>query len=245
MNEGGSTQTVTSSLVAPNTSILRASLDGAQQILKEHTMASLGINSINSVWVAGKQHFRKWARELGGQTLKLPGLAFQIQDVKIPTDHYNSFAMKHLGVDGPTSDDESFMTRYFLTPVQISFITRFVTKDYEELINFMSGWMYQMERAFVLSDNNSFEPTFGLRPDPNLTVPEDELDDTGTLFIMEAPVQLYTFTGNKQKVPLLKTLKYTVNLTDGDKKPISLSSRTFNFTNTQQNPNINFVEMKS
>lgn len=229
---GGSEQTRVSTLVSPNLDLFIASLEGSGQLLKETTEAFLNLKDIPAKWVAGKQHMRKWAMSLAGQKLKLPAIAFQARTLEIPSDRYNSFAAKKLGFIGNKNSTNDYKSFYKLTPIALTFTTRFVTQDFHQAVKFASTWLMRSENSFSLADDDDFEIRFALNNAPVSEMPEMELDDMGPLFTIECDTHLQTYEGDRQNIPLLKKIKYTINTTNGENTPIKVAEKEI--TNVDQ-----------
>jgi len=189
-----------------NSEILEQSLEYAAVILAEDIARSLDLPKIPISYVAGKEYLRSDAQKTGGK-LKLPAAAIQIRNIKQFDGGYNAFALRHLGAGGIKTDRiQRTVTKYSLCPVLVTCNFHFISQDHKDVIRFTKNWITNLRRAFEISGPDGFELGIGLKREKSIDVSDVELENMTPLFDLETNVEIWTFTGNLVKTPLVQSV---------------------------------------
>jgi hypothetical protein len=179
-------------------------------------------------------------REIAAQKNKLdtdtlPFLGLMIQSISDPIQQgqasYSKQALYYgIQIGQSTSGQDILILHGYQVALncQITYMAQKLT----DVVHFAGRWLYrQREMQFKLGING-FSDGLMVRVtmDENLTIPEQDIGDTGNLYTMQANLMAVTYVGEIEVRPKLKGIKLTSGLASKDGKAIPSTVTTETIT---------------
>lgn len=192
-----------------HTPILMSSIDSFSKFLSEFTGTEIPVENIS-----GSEALRNLFKV--DSKIKFPIIIVHFNSIVPDYESYNYNALRRFGSILSVDRNNETSYKYNLSPVIVTLDIKYITQDKSNLISFIEKWYANIDDmnfdlvSDALGNNANYSISIRVIPSLDLNFPEFEQEEVGPKFTLETSVQLRTYTGYVEEVPLIKEIDLNI-----------------------------------